>query len=166
MEQFSVTFKDGSEFNLPEHWKPVFADYAGQNPEHYPALAERLRLLVSKYEEHETSPNRFDGILCREYEPDDIQQLDDNDFYMEEAWIEGWGGSKYLDRETQPKQADIAEKVLYHAMRRGILQQAFQKDDPEGGGPLVVGPAQAADGEGTRPYLVTTANRLESLLFS
>lgn len=123
---FSLSFADGSQFVLPEAWEQVFIAYYGADSAAYPALAEQLVYVVSKYIEHRAWPSKFDGIGT-EREGEDINQYDDPNFYFErrddldsEELI--WG-SRSLS--LPPTQAEVAEAVLYQSMRAGLLQQAL-----------------------------------------
>lgn len=122
---FELTFEDGSRFKLPEDWEEVFGDYSRHNPEFHPKIAERLRFLAVKYMEHQAMPNWLD---C--FGPGDDSQLDvDSSYHLN--WHNFNSDDDYLKftpwRETPfqmpPTQANIAEALLYYAMKDRLLQQ-------------------------------------------
>lgn len=131
---FSVTFPDGSVFNLPREWEDVFVDYYGQNPETYPQVTERLRFVVGKYIEHRAWPTKFDGLQFTGEEEEELgdEKYNDPEYYWKhwENWGEAgmeWGdrGSRRIIKE--PTQADVAEAVIYYSIRGGLLQKALQQ---------------------------------------
>jgi len=118
---FIVPFDDGSVFELPEEWEPVFVDYFGPNPESYKAVEVRLRFITGKYMEHKAWPSKFDGIGV---EISGDEKYDEPNFYWE-TWEDSldyrqeWSG-------RAPTWSEVAEAVLYQQMRPGILQKVLQ----------------------------------------
>lgn len=140
---FTVSFDDGSVFALPHSWRDVFEDYFGAYPSQYAFVAERLRFVVSKYRVHRAWPTKFDGLLFEEH---DDRCYDEPDFYFEhwDDWdAEGrsWGEGSI---SAPPTDAQLAEAVLYQAMRAGILQKALDTYAQETGttAPRVMTPEQ------------------------
>ncbi len=121
---FEVTFEDGSRFELPEDWEDVFGDFC-HNSEFHPKIAERLRFLAVKYMEHQAMPSWLDCYG----EDDDPQLNDDSSYHLK--WYSFNNDSDYREftswRETPlqipPTEADIAEALLYYAMKDRLLQQ-------------------------------------------
>lgn len=138
---FVTAFSDGSRFELPTEWEDVFVDYFGAGESGHAQLAERIHYVVSKYIEHRAWPSKFDGITMEEVTDD--SRYDDPEFYME-RWDE-WGeaGRAWGDHAIHhPTQADIAEALLYQAMRGGLMQKALDEYAKEKGirAPRVVKP--------------------------
>ncbi|MGH2536017.1 MAG: hypothetical protein ACRDHL_01335, partial [Candidatus Promineifilaceae bacterium] len=73
---FSLSFADGSRFVLAEEWEEVFVAYYGADPAAYAPLAERLRTVAGKYNEHQAWPSKFDGAGL-ETKGQDISRYDD-----------------------------------------------------------------------------------------
>lgn len=143
---FWMDFSDGSRLELPKEWEDVFVDYFGEGENSHRQLAERIRFIVPKYIEHRAWPSKYDGITMEEAKDD--SRYDDAEFYME-SWDE-WGeaGRAWGARTIQqPTQADIAEALLYQAMRGGLMQKALIAYAQENGvdAPRVVTPKQFLD---------------------
>jgi hypothetical protein len=112
--RYEFIFDDGSLFVVPAPWREVYERYFGAvDPA---AFEERLRFVIGKYREHRSIPSKFDGIGVA---TEDDAKYDDPAFYAE-----GWGEATEWDSaDTPPTQASLAEGVLYHAMRVGLLQK-------------------------------------------
>lgn len=138
---FIMEFTDGSRFELPTKWEDVFVDYFGEGESGHAQLAERIHSIVSKYIEHRAWSSKFDGITMEEVTDD--SRYDDPEFYME-SWDE-WGaaGCAWGKRTIHhPTRSDIAEALLYQAMRGGLMQKALDEYAKEKGirAPRVVNP--------------------------
>ncbi len=146
---FVMEFSDGSRFDLPQHWEDVFVDYFGEGESGHALLAERIRCIVIKYVEHHAWPSKLDGITMEDVKDD--SKYDDPEYYMEswDDWEEK--GRAWGDRTIHhPTNADIAEALLYQAMRMGLMQKALDEH---------------AKKKGIRPPRVVTPKRfLEELI--
>ncbi len=123
---FSMDFSDGSRLDLPTEWEDVFVDYFGEGEKGHALLAERIRFIVGKYVEHRAWPSKFDGIAMEDARDD--SQYDDSEYYFE-SWDEWGDAGRAWARRTlhHPTNADIAEALLYQAMRGGIMQKALNE---------------------------------------
>lgn len=138
---FVLEFSDGSRFELPTEWEDVFVDYFGEGESGHAQLAERIRYIVLKYIEHRAWPSKFDGITMEEVTDD--SRYDDPEFYME-SWDEWGEAGRAWGKRTihHPTRSDIAEALLYQAMRGGLMQKALDEYAKEKGirAPRVVNP--------------------------
>ncbi len=129
---FSVSFDDKTTFILPKDWEDVFVDYYGHDPKLYPEVAESLKWQTGKYVEHKAWPCKFDGIQWEiEHREENPTMYDDLEFYWEpwSKWPEEgkeWGVPRAWIKPP-PTYAQVAEAVLYFAMRGGLLQKALQQ---------------------------------------
>lgn len=108
-----IPFDDGSLFVIPATWREVYGRYFGAlDPAEFEA---RLRFVVGKYAAHRATPSKLDGIGVAE---EGDAKYDDAAFYAE-----GWDDPIAYEGGRAPTLASLAEGVLYHAMRVGLLQK-------------------------------------------
>ncbi|MFN2638160.1 MAG: hypothetical protein ABR585_14165 [Gemmatimonadaceae bacterium] len=118
--------------NLPAVWEDVFLQYFGTDPVEYKSIADWLVFVTKKYMEHEAFPSKFDGLAWMDDgRPIDAAAYDDPDFYWEK-WDTWENRQKEWRRGSgtisiPPTWADVAEGVMYQAMRSGLLQAALQQ---------------------------------------
>ena len=131
MEQeplFTIVFEDGSLFSLPKGWTEAFIEKFGT--ENHDEIIEKIRVITSKYREHNAWPCKFDGIGC---EDENDSKYDNPDFYWEH-WTDWHSGNEHGMRGKKinipPSWAETAEALVYQILRVTLMSQALR---PYGG---------------------------------
>jgi hypothetical protein len=122
--KYDFLFEDGSLFSVPSGWRDVYERYFGATEP--VELEARLRFVVGKYWAHRAMPSKFDGVGCEE---EGDAKYDDPEYYVE-RWDDP---ASWEYRGEPPSMAEVAEQVLYHSMRSGLMQQALDEYAAERG---------------------------------